>query len=467
MRLRHSIGLLVLLAANSLAAQRNACDLASMQPRPQEATSDESSPELGTKTDSKHIVAKLARELIVLDLNTLSFSKICDKLELSSSARAAADEAYAAYRVRQGAIEKDLTLRLQSAGQQFARLSMLSRAERNADTSALLEIAACGRAAFAAAKPAMISALSDLESSLQSSIDVESHGQLGDEIRAWRRSIMLNRGADHSRGMLDLAAHADLLTLAESCAAMHTSCRGWFVLSEQHPLPKSAVSNEARVVVATLLAHYTGESDALLHARFWSDLEDHDRARVAKISGDLEGHSRLWNRISHRFVELWRVNERVALAVADVMESNGDHASAVLWRTHFFASYFPYTYAAKSADLMHEWLMSSAVLALSERAAAQAAYATHVQQREDGRASLRRIMIAEVAQNATAHANVLTQRMSGELEADREVLTRLRTLNDAFVASQRRVVGADMLQAFDDAVAASKRCVVKGERIEF
>ena len=76
MRLRHSIGLLVLLAANSLPAQRNACDLASMQPRPQEATSDESSPELGTKTDSKHIVAKLARELIVLDLNTFSFSKI-------------------------------------------------------------------------------------------------------------------------------------------------------------------------------------------------------------------------------------------------------------------------------------------------------------------------------------------------------------------------------------------------------
>lgn len=430
----------------------------------QDAEQKEGAPRISVA--SAQMLPSLAHELMVFVMDEPSFRELCAKLKLSLAQQRDADALFLAYQIRVQAIETSIAKTLEPVVPLFTSLELIPREERNGQTSIHLALADCFGKAFHEAESAMRSAMGNFESSLLASL-TEAQALLAScATRDWRRSVMLNRGNDHTRGVFDLAAHVDVGRVLDASECEGRAVSAWIAESDGEPASNAQERVDRQKTVALVVEQYHLELDAQLTRRFWSDIEDHDRARIAAMRGDGERRTQLWNKISQRWMEVFRVNERFARVLEDLMKRSGDLSAASEWRQRFSAEYFPFTYASKSADAAYDWIVRSNP-EMTSLAEVHRIYSAHCAQREELRTVLMQRLIERCGTSADAHGEAISLRNSGDLDCIRSTLDRLRVMNDSMVHALGCCLDIEHATEFDRVLAAAKVSSIAGERMEY
>ncbi len=408
-------------------------------------------------------------------LDKPAFLKICERGALSADARAVAEAAFRAYRLRIDAIVKDLTDIVTRQVSIFERIR-----DGGPDTMTKADIIAVGvanRECKRRAKPVLLAAIAEFETALlHCGVDVDE-SRIQFALREWRRTVMLNERPEAWRDARDLEQHPDLSALAAAFAASDASAHLWFAADAGTSKEESPTVPDARSAIHQLLDGYCIELDLLLQSVFWQYFDAKGDINDLGMSGDERGVARVTDAASNRWLEVYRLNERVALSIATAIESSeavSGEASlcAAAWRAAFFTRYFPSMYAEKSADFAYGWLTEQEGVTAEQRLLLDTQFAAHAVAREAVRALLRRQLFEIVTiehQQAALVGAMHKIRKLNSARADSVYATkeRMRLLNDGAIKAFRDLVDPTLTTDFDDAVTAARERRVDGDTMEF
>ena len=429
---------------------------------------------------SEQLLASGIAGVLVLSLQSKEFNKICDDATLTPATRALAADAFQSYRKRIDALEESLKERLESSARDFSALTALPQSEFQSRKDELLALNAALREASQYAKQPMISALSNLEANLLESVAIQESDSVRSALRSWRRSFMMNMQRTAWRASRDLDQHPDLVAVIVELVQADQSLGVWFVSDVDEPVARRSMLVEIRAGLAQQLEQYGLELDAMLQSQFWNIHAERGELQEAQIKGETDRAARLIERANARWLDIYCLNERVALAVASMIESVGAPIAisldasrcAARVRRGFFARYFPSLYSDKTADIAYRWLSKEADLDAAQVALTDRAYDAHECDRDSVRALLRRQLLEVIRREHIPPKQVgafhkIHMLASEHGDAIDRTKARLRLLNDIAIKSFNTLVEPSLAITLDGIVEAARTTPVDGDFIEF